>query len=103
MSTERTPGPWRSNERGEVYFQDPDPAVDARIVCESVARSADARLISAAPDLLAALNDVFELIDEGFLVRNTSRDADPLWALNSLRFVTRLKAAYDVFVKAGGR
>ncbi len=46
--------------------------------------------------LEGALADVFALIDEGFLVRDISKDADPLWVLNSLRFVTRLKVAHAV-------
>lgn len=63
---------------------------------------ANARLIAAAPELLAGLKDVFALMQEGFLVRDISKDGDPLWALNSLRFVTRLKEAADAVAKATG-
>lgn len=61
-----------------------------------------AHLFVASPDLLAGLKDVFAIIDEGFLVRDTSQDGDPLWSLNALRYVTRLKAAHDALAKAGG-
>ena len=59
-----------------------------------------ARLFAAAPETLEALKDVFALIEEGFLVRDVSRDADPLWALDSIRFITRLKDAYAAIAKA---
>jgi len=60
------------------------------------------RARASETELLKALRDVFALIDDGFLVRDTSKDSDPLWALNSVRFVTRLAAAHAVIAKAGG-
>jgi hypothetical protein len=41
------------------------------------------------------LAEVFALMEEGFLVRSTENDRDPLWALNAIRFVQRLKDAHD--------
>ena len=43
--------------------------------------------------LKAAIIDLFALIDEGQLVRNTANDADPDWHMKSLRFVHRLSKA----------
>jgi hypothetical protein len=102
-----SPGPWRVYPHGASV---PGYDVCDRIVADVLTgraanegpSDADAALIAAAPDLLAALKDVFNLVDEGFLVRDTSKDADPLWALNSVRFVTRLKTAFDAIEKAGG-
>jgi hypothetical protein len=36
-------------------------------------------------------------------VRDITKDGDPLWALNSLRFVTRLKDASLAIAKAEGK
>lgn len=44
--------------------------------------------------LEAALKDVFAMIDEGLLVRNTAFDHEPEWAMQALRFTQRLQKAY---------
>lgn len=44
--------------------------------------------------LVAALRDVFALIDEGHLVRNVANDGDPKWALAALKFVERMARAH---------
>lgn len=41
-----------------------------------------------------ALKDVFALIDDGFLVRNTDDDAKPDFALRMMSFIARLSEAY---------
>lgn len=46
-----------------------------------------------------ALADMFDLLDEGFLVRNTTRDDEPDWWIRQLSFVRRL-AACAVALKA---
>lgn len=43
--------------------------------------------------LREALRDLFALMDEGFLVRDISRDAEPDWALKMIPFVQRLQKA----------
>lgn len=63
----------------------------------------NARLIAAAPDLLNALKGVWKLIDDGQLVRNTSGDANPDWAMRQLPFVMALKACDAAIAKAEGR
>lgn len=41
------------------------------------------------------LRDVFDLIEEGFLVRDTSKDSDPRWAVYLLHRLIRLRDARD--------
>ncbi len=43
--------------------------------------------------LRAALQDMFALVDEGWLVRNTENDAAPDWGMRQLGFVRRLQKA----------
>lgn len=43
--------------------------------------------------LKAALADVFDLIDSGWLIRDTTHDSEPDWALRQLPQVQRLAAA----------
>ena len=41
-------------------------------------------------ELGGALQDMFALIDDGFLCRDISRDAEPGWSIKMLGFVQRL-------------
>lgn len=77
-------------------------------------RGADTRIMGEAADkiewlrserseMLAALKDMFALIDEGWLVRDTSGDGNPSWAMKQLRFVQRLQKAQAAITKAEGR
>jgi hypothetical protein len=73
MSTEHTPGPW-ATDGTEVFYEDDDvrPCV-AFINHENTSdaqAAADARLIAAAPDLLAALHKVQDWL-EGCSTRQT--------------------------------
>lgn len=43
--------------------------------------------------LRAALKDMFALIDEGWLVRNTANDAESSWGVRQLGYVRRLQNA----------
>lgn len=63
-------------------------------------RQEDARLIAAAPELLAGLVDMFALMDEGVLVRNIAQDGDPMWAVKAMSIVARLRAAQIATQKA---
>lgn len=53
--------------------------------------------------LLAAMKGILLLIDEGKLVRNTSEDANPSWAMRQLPFVMVLQAAQVAIDKSEGR
>ena len=61
---------------------------------------ANARLIAAAPELLAALKAVLSDIDSGVLVRDVTRDGQPGWAMTMIAFVQRLQAAQRAVLKA---
>ena len=55
-------------------------------------RTSRAAAIVDATKLRVALKDMFALVDEGKLVRDISHDHDPLWTLEVLKLVRRLKA-----------
>ena len=60
MQTKHTPGPWltaATNRIGYIYIQDSDGVA---ITDPSPLKIADARLIAAAPELLAALRHLLE-------------------------------------------
>lgn len=63
---------------------------------------ADANLISAAPELYAALEKIFQCVDSGVLVRNIEGDARPDWALRALDLVATLKECETALAKARG-
>lgn len=52
-------------------------------------------LLAENKRLREALKDMFALMDEGLLVRDTTADPDPDWALRHLKFLQRLKKAHD--------
>lgn len=64
--TRPTPGPWYwHDQKGHLYVDallDDDTVVD---ICEGVRNSADASLITAAHEMLAALKVVLEYIEDG--------------------------------------
>lgn len=69
--SQHTPGPWSVEEQ---WATDADGkgfrfaywiGADDGEICRSVLSLEDARLIAAAPDLLAALKDVFAVLGEG--------------------------------------
>ena len=51
-------------------------------------------------DLIAALADVFAMMDEGYLVRDTSEDGRPDWAQRQFPYVQRLSKARETLEKA---
>ena len=59
-NTQHTPGPWHVDINGEGAITAPDGALIARLhnASRDDLREANARLIAAAPDLLAALQAV---------------------------------------------
>ena len=60
---QHTPGPWRVGDAGATVFGPPQGLPPLRIA--SGCRKADARLIAAAPDLLAALSNILAYHDAG--------------------------------------
>ena len=70
MTTQHTPGPWPVGDAGATVFGppngNPSPATIARVsfaMIPSDEMVANARLIAAAPDLLAALGDAWRSLD----------------------------------------
>lgn len=96
--TEHTPGPWRVGDR-EPYVEIWGPmlmnAYPVLASMEAEPREANARLIAAAPDLLAALPDLFHVISW------LENGCDPRSAVKELRiYQSRIDTAK---AKAEGR
>src|SRR6185437_2810097 len=64
--------------------------------------AANARLIAAAPELYEALEGILKLVDEGQLVRDTSNDPNPDWAMRQIPFVSAFSKAHQALTKARG-
>ena len=79
-TTQHTPGPWVANDDGLVYSQAPRLGKH-NVICAVSPANAD--LIAAAPDLLAALEQCLPILDahrraalgEGDLTARTARAA----------------------------
>lgn len=61
---------------------------------------ANVKLITAAPDLYEALKGVMGLIDSGYLVRDTSGDVEPGWAMRQIQSMLLLANAEKALAKA---
>ena len=76
-----TPGPWNVREwtchaRTTVFVPDPSHFSNLRVVAECV-DEADARLVAAAPDLLAALREIEAVVlRRGYTQRGAAEMAD---------------------------
>lgn len=57
-------------------------------------------LHAAAPEMLTALEAIYALVDAGVLVRDTSHDHEPGWAIKALPLVKALQNAQAVIAKA---
>ena len=64
---------------------------------------ANAELWSAAPELYAALKTLFDLIDNGRLVRDTSHDHEEGWAMKQLDIVMSLQKVQAALRKAAAK
>ena len=110
---EHCPGPWvipAGNDNGTVICEGDDPEKPGRILFVlrepwgtserpnyEQLTAYGRRLVHAVnshADMLAALTDVFALMDEGWLVRNTSEDDESSFAMRNLAFVRRLAKAH---------
>ena len=63
-------------------------------------KPADARLFAAAPDMLAALKLIWQMFDDGRIVRNIVSDGKPDWALRMLEFTRELQTIQMAITKA---
>lgn len=61
---------------------------------------ADAALIAAAPELLEACQFFMGALDDGDLVRDTSKDYDESWGLKAAKLITDLAKAEAAIRKA---
>lgn len=104
-----TPPPWRVQTKeefhltednyhsivaGNGFFEDEDRGFNLT----SYITNDDALLISRAPEMLEklkkaedALNELFNLIDSGVLVRDISKDHLPEYTINALKLTLKLK------------
>lgn len=64
MQTKHTPSPWIDNGEGHIVHRSGDIA---RVVSDN---KADARLLAAAPDLLAALKQLLDAAGYGWSIAN---------------------------------
>lgn len=106
--TEHSQGPWRvepdlSNiglggvmTADECQFWTDDGPEHAYMRIE------DARLIAAAPELLAGLKAIIAGFDAGVWVRNISGDGEPAWAIKLMPHIQAMAAAIDAVAKAEG-
>ena len=95
--TQHTPGPWGAETGGEeIYVQgrgNPSGTVAIVAARRSVTALADAHLIAAAPDLLAALTQLLDLAQV-----DDDADIDAL-----MRYGKAQEAAHAAIDKAEGR
>lgn len=102
-----SPAPWAVIEDGEntPYVQRRIKSVsdaEASPVAWDVRNLADAHLIAAAPEMLEALQEIWEMIGRGELVRDISQDSSSDFALKMLEFVPRLNKIMLAIAKATG-
>lgn len=106
---DHTPGPWFISEfNGTVVYCKMNGAEPG--ICDTEAPEmtpvshkqamANARLIAAAPDILVALQGLMSLIESGWLVRDTSEDGKPGFAMRQLTPMAKLQAAQRAIEKA---
>jgi|ERR1700734_2573655 len=102
-----TPGPWRAerqdDEDGHIYWavhSDVDYEFVVNVHEETLHSAADARLIAAAPALLASLKRVMELLDAGVLVRDITKDTNPDWGMEMMGLVRDLTEWQSAIAKA---
>lgn len=74
MTVKHTPGPWSSDGSGNITHQDKQPIAFVNWTAYGEGK-ANARLIVAAPDLLAALKSIAIAMDDEVLVHDDQREA----------------------------
>jgi hypothetical protein len=99
-----TPGPWTVRIGQDALVTCPDGrSFDIGDAIYHPDNIANARLIAAAPDLLAALKDVLSQFEAGAFLRNTDSDGCSDWALRAVEPLRVLAAASAAVKKAEGR
>lgn len=101
--SKHTPGPWRVGDAGTAVFGPPNGNPSPETVAANIRTKANAQLISAAPELLDGLKEIFVMMDLQILVRNTDDDAHSDFSIRMIAITQKLKAAYDAIAKAEGR
>lgn len=93
------PGPWRYDLNNyNVYGRGQIASVYGHI--HNGERVANLKLMAAAPELLASLKSLFELMDKGVIVRNIDDDYKSDFTVRMLEFTSVLKKAHDAVKKA---
>lgn len=64
-------------------------------VCGEIAAQAQASLAAARAQALEPLREIMDLIEKGALVRDTSHDHEPHWAMRQIPLVNALKKAQE--------
>lgn len=65
MSTIHTPGPWRVGDAGATVFGPPNGTPAPEMIAQRIRNKANARLLAAAPEMLAALLAIADMrVDE---------------------------------------
>lgn len=113
VKVQPTPGEWRFNPKYKSsalveILNDEMEAVDACIECHSseggrAEDEANARLCSAAKELLFACKFFISTLESGQLVRNFSNDSSSDWARQMMEFVQGMANAQGAILKAEGR
>jgi hypothetical protein len=96
-----TPGPWikegahiyGANREAIAHFVGVRPLSDMRF-CLTVC--------NAHEEMLAALKGILQLVDDGLLVRDVSRDYERSWAIRAAEIVNKLSMAHAAIAKAEG-
>ncbi len=92
--------PWKTGPVNYADVYDADGNVIALIPKGFDWTVDTARLITAAPDLLAALKLIWSMFDDGRIVRNIANDGEPDWALKMLNFTRELQSIQKAIAKA---
>lgn len=93
--------PWSFTRIGEIKNSEGETIAIVTAHSLTISEGAKlARVMAAAPDLLEAVKDLFKMMDEEILVRNTDGDSASDWALKAMSIVLRLKAASNSIKKA---
>jgi hypothetical protein len=95
-----SPGPWKTGPINYADVYGSDGELVALIIKDNPSTVADAQLIAAAPELLAALKLVWQMFEDGRIVRNIANDGNPDWALRMLTFTQELQTVQLALMKA---
>lgn len=102
--TKHTPGPWfQKVARTMTHLHSENGTMIGSLELGCTEKEANARLIAAAPELLASCTAMMGYMEDGFLVRNTKDDVKSDWAIKALAFVQDLNVMHTAIAKASGK